>query len=223
MEEAMSTELLKRILKQRRSIRRWNQSEVSRWVIEEAVSLAMLAPSGGNIQNWYFIAVLNKQVIQQMAEIILTKALAITDAGNDANWQQKLSAWAKNTVLFRTAPALIAVYQSPYQNVADRFISQLGIEEKSPLLREVEQIRAGVNSGLQSVAAAVSYLLLALSEAGLGAVWMTSPLIAKKELEEFLPSPPGTNLVSLIALGYPDESPENRPRKTLPEVIKFIE
>ncbi|MFZ3171575.1 MAG: nitroreductase family protein [Carboxydocellales bacterium] len=219
----MNKELLQKILKQRRSIRRWKQTEIPRWVIEEAVSMAMLAPNGGNAQNWYFIAVLNKKVIQEIAEIVLTKALAITEAGNNTTWQQKLAAWAKNTVLFRTAPALITVYQSSYQNIADRFISQIGIEEKSPLLRDVEQNRAGINSGLQSVSAAVSYLLLALSEAGLGAVWMTSPLIAKKELEELLPSPPGTNLVSLIALGYPEESPENRPRKSLSEVIKFIE
>ena len=217
----MSIQLLREILINRRSIRKWKQDAVPRALVEDVITLATLAPSGNNQQNWSFIAVLNQELIQQMAESVLTKAKAITVEGMGTPWENQLKGWANSTVLFRQAPAVIAVYQAPYQSAADKFLAQ--VISTNPLLKEVRQARAIINSGLQSAVAALSYLLLAISETGLGAVWMTSPLIAQKELEEMLPSPPNTHLIALIAVGYPDEFPAPRPRKPISHVLQVIE
>lgn len=217
----MSIQLLREILINRRSIRKWKQKVVPRALVEEVITLATLAPSGNNQQNWSFVAVLNKPLIQLMADNVLAKAQAIAVEGTGTPWENQLKGWANSTVLFRQAPAVIAVYYAPYQSPTDEFLAQT--VSTNPLLEEVRQARAIVNTGLQSAVSALSYLLLAISEAGLGAVWMTSPLIAQKDLEEMLPSPPNTNLIALIAVGYPDKSPAPRPRKPLSDVLQVIE
>jgi nitroreductase len=56
---------------------------------------------------------------------------------------------------------------------------------------------------------------------GLGAVWLAAPLIAKREIEELLSVPEGMGMVSVVAVGYPDESPQ-RDRKPVSEVVEFI-
>lgn len=56
---------------------------------------------------------------------------------------------------------------------------------------------------------------------GLGAVWLGAPLMAKGEIEEILSAPEGMDLVSLVAVGYPDERPQ-RDRKPVSEVLQFI-
>jgi len=43
---------------------------------------------------------------------------------------------------------------------------------------------------------------------GLGAVWLVSPLQAKKEIEALLKAEANISLVCLIAVGYPSESPQ---------------
>jgi nitroreductase len=56
---------------------------------------------------------------------------------------------------------------------------------------------------------------------GLGAVWLVAPLMAKKEIEALLNVPANLNLICLIAVGYPDESPQ-KDRKPIDEVLEFV-
>jgi nitroreductase len=56
---------------------------------------------------------------------------------------------------------------------------------------------------------------------GLGAVWMAAPLQAKKEIEALLKVPAEMDLVSLVAVGYPDESP-SKDRKPVDQVLEFV-
>ena len=69
--------------------------------------------------------------------------------------------------------------------------------------------------------AAVSYLLLVLHQMGLGAVWMTGPLQAKTEIEHILGVPEQMDLVAIIPVDYPAETP-TRDRKPISEVCKVI-
>ncbi len=56
---------------------------------------------------------------------------------------------------------------------------------------------------------------------GLGAVWLAAPLIAKREIEKLLSVSKDTGLVSLVAVGHPDENPR-KDRKPVSEVVEFI-
>jgi len=80
-----------------------------------------------------------------------------------------------------------------------------------------------VDSRIQSVSVAISYLLLALHQMGLGAVWMTGPLPQSKgEIEKILKVPETMDIVALIPVGYPAESP-TRDRKPVGEVCTIID
>lgn len=54
---------------------------------------------------------------------------------------------------------------------------------------------------------------------GLGTLWIANTCFAYEELTECL----GTEeqLVSAVALGYPDEAPGMRPRKKIGEILEF--
>jgi nitroreductase len=78
------------------------------------------------------------------------------------------------------------------------------------------------NSSLQSVAAAITYLLLIFHYFGLGATWMAGPQQAKKEIEQFLSVTGEWDLVDLIPVGYPAESPKTAGRKPVNEIIQFF-
>jgi nitroreductase len=67
----------------------------------------------------------------------------------------------------------------------------------------------------------VTTMLLAFHQMGLGAVWLVGPLMARKEVETILNVPARLNLVCLVAVGYPDESPQ-KGRRPVDEVLEFI-
>jgi nitroreductase len=80
-----------------------------------------------------------------------------------------------------------------------------------------------VDARIQSVSAAIAYLLLALHQLGLGALWMTSPLPQSKgEVEKILNCPSGMDIVALMPVGYPAEKP-TRTRKPIREVSTIID
>ena len=60
-------------------------------------------------------------------------------------------------------------------------------------------------------------MCLAAVDMGLGTVWLRDVCYTQVELERFI----GTQLeiVSCIAVGYPAEQPDFRPRKTIEELV----
>jgi iodotyrosine deiodinase len=61
-----------KLMQQRRTVRDFSDKQVSREVIEAAIATAGTAPSGANLQPWYFVAISNpalKQTIRMEAEI----------------------------------------------------------------------------------------------------------------------------------------------------------
>jgi nitroreductase len=76
-------------------------------------------------------------------------------------------------------------------------------------------------TSIQSVSAAVTIMLLAFHTMGLGAVWMVAPLLAKEKIESILKPPPETDLVCMVAVGYPDEIRKSG-RKPVEKVFEVI-
>lgn len=56
------------VIKERRSVRRFKPEEVPRATIENLLEAAILAPSAGNLQPWFFVVVLNEALRQKLAE-----------------------------------------------------------------------------------------------------------------------------------------------------------
>ncbi len=69
------------------------------------------------------------------------------------------------------------------------------------------------------VSIAMSYMLLEAHEQGLGTCWMAC--YDENQVKELLGIPESASVVMITPLGYADESPEQRPRKTFEQVICY--
>ncbi len=73
------------------------------------------------------------------------------------------------------------------------------------------------NTHMIDGACATMYILLAAHALGLGAVWINA--LDHSEMKRILKIPENKFLLCIIALGYPDEKPEPKPRKPLEKLV----
>lgn len=66
---------------------------------------------------------------------------------------------------------------------------------------------------------ATAYMILEAYEQGLGTCWLGS--FDEKRVKEVLGIPDEVRVVSITPLGYPAESPSNRPRKDFEEIVCY--
>lgn len=210
---------LEELVKGRRSVRQWKKEEVPDELIRKAVELATWAPNGGNFQGWHFTVVKKKEVIEKIADTVQSVSDKIASWPEAAAWRDDVERYRRNASFFRNAPVCIGVFISAYQSPMDRVL--LARESVDPEAREILGFRRSAPTAIQSGAAAVTTMLLTFHQMGLGAVWMVSPIQAKKDVEHILKSPPDMNLICLIAAGYPGELPK-KDRKPVDQVLEFI-
>jgi nitroreductase len=215
----MDIQDLEKLIKGRRSIRQWKKQEVPDELLKKAVELATWAPNGGNYQGWRFIVVKQKEMIEKLANAVQLVADKIASWPEAVSWQEDVKRYRKNASFFRNAPACIGVFSGVYQSPMDKVLVA-----REPFDREAKEIlgfRRSAPTAVQSVAAAVTTMLLVFQQMGLGAVWLVSPIQAKKKIEAILKVPSNMDLICLIAVGYPDESPQ-KDRRSVEEVIEFV-
>lgn len=210
---------LSELIKTRRSIRKFQDKPVPEELLIKAIELAAWAPNGGNYQPWRFLIVTNKSMINKMADEVKSKTLLMGSWPEAEQFGETVQRWQKNSDFFRGAPVCIVVLMGKYLSMADQILKTRG--EKDPIAREIRSSRQLGNSSLQSVAAAISYLLITLHLFGLGSTWVAGVQVAKKEIEQLLHVPSEWDFVDLIPLGYPDETPVAPPRKPASEIVEF--
>jgi len=215
----MDIKELEKLIKGRRSIRKWKGEMISDELLKKAVDLATWAPNGGNYQGWHFIIVKNKDVIGKMADAVQSIADKIAFWPEAMSWQEDIKRYQKNASFFRNAPACIGVFTSEYQSVMDKVL--IARESFDAEAKRILGFRRSAPTSIQSAASAAATMLLVFHHLGLGAVWLVAPLMAKKEIENILNVQDDMNLICLIAVGYPDESPQ-KDRKPVDQVLKFI-
>lgn len=66
---------LGKVLKERRTIRKYFAKDVSWLLVSEILEAGRLAPSSGNLQNWYFIVIKDKEIKKK-----------IIDLSDDSSW-----------------------------------------------------------------------------------------------------------------------------------------
>ncbi len=223
----METAELVKLIKGRRSIRSWQDKSVSEELLLQAVELATWAPNGGNQQNWHFHIILKKETIKAIADA--------AQAGRELmnSWPETAQSGmmppppppgprpaGPRPGSFASAPALIVISAKKAGNPMDRIFQAR--EKTDPKAAQMRQWSITVDARVQSVSAAIAYLLLVLHQMGLGAVWMTGPLTQSKgDIEKLLNMAPDTDVLALIPVGYPAESP-TRERKPIKEVCDIV-
>lgn len=209
---------LANLIKTRRSIRKWQDRAVPEELLLQAVELATWAPNAGNQQNWRFYVIINRQTVQAMADAVQASSDLVY------SWPEAekygLTRGERPAGFFRSAPAVIAIASSVYQTALNRVLEARA--KTDSWARNINKWRNIADSRVQSAAAAAAYLALILHGMGLGTVWMTGPMQAKKELEKILHIPPEFDLLLLLPVGYPAETPtkDRKPANEMCEVVR---
>lgn len=81
------------------------------------------------------------------------------------------------------------------------------------------QMKGGQYRYSIDLAIATAYMILTAHEEGLGTCWLGS--YDEDAVKEVLNIPEDMRVVAITPLGYPDESPEPRPRKPIEEIVSY--
>ena len=215
----MDFNTLEESIRSRRSIRKWKKEKISDDLIVKAIELGTWAPNGGNFQGWHFVIVKNPVVITELANVVQATTDKIASWPEAATWREDMRRYQQNASFWKNAPVIIGVFGQKYQSPIDKILTRR--ESFDDEAKRIMTFRKSAPTAIQSVAAAVTTMLLVFHHMGLGTVWLAGPLIAKKEIETILKVPSELELVCLVAVGYPDESPE-KDRRPLKDVITFM-
>jgi len=194
-------QVLSGVIVERRSIRKYREEEVPQHVLKEILECALWAPSGTNRQNWFIYAVRGEKR-DRLVEIISRSVEPLKPRLVELFPEKVVNLTVQFFKNLGGAPVVLLVYIPKYDVELRPEMSTL---EKHH--REHDRFTC-----LLSAAALIQNILLLAKARGLGTCWMTAPKYVEDEINRFM----GVNdmeLVSVIPVGYPDQSPPAPPRK----------
>lgn len=215
----MNYQSFKEIILGRRSIRKYQEQEVSNEDILELIDCARYAPSDTNSQTWEFIIIKNKQKIQDIEQMtwdaLHKKADEASNNGHTKPARLLVKSFGPYATAFSNAPALVICLATPYDS-----------KFRQKIFDPIELITDDIwrEEGLKSSCLATQNLMLAAHAKGLGTCPMTGPvLLAEEQLKDYLGIEAEKTINMVVALGYPEETPRQLPRKEISEITTIIE
>lgn len=191
-------------LSRRRTVRMFSDRPVSRAVIEACLRAAGTAPSGANLQPWYFVVVSDPEVKRRIREAAEAEEREFYAHRAPADWLAALAPLGtdEHKPYLETAPYLIAIFGQRH-----------GVHPDGS--------RATHYYVTESVGIATGFLIAALHHAGLCTLTHTpSPM---GFLNEVLERPASERPFLLLVVGYPAEGAEVPAimKKPLGEIATF--
>ena len=180
-------EALRRLVVERRSVRRFSPAPVSRGLVERVLDVARHAPSAANSQPWEFVVVEDADMRRRVAGAAASLFSEARKREPEFNWSISVQPFLSQ------APILILV-------LGDRRV----IEAYPKVLRGNLLLR-------QSLANCIYALQLAAMSLGLASAWGTvQGGLPETDIRELLSIPETFTVDHIVPLGYPDEREEAR-------------
>ncbi len=189
---------------ERKSIRKYKDNLVSKEDILKIVQAGMAAPSAKNRQPWKYIVYFGESkaaLLDEMEKALIRERDGIKKLPKS---QYGLPDAFYTLKIMRQAPVLIMIEncngKSPYERIdTDERITEI--------------------CDTLSIGASVQNMLLMATELGYGTLWIANTCFAYDELASYIGI--SGQLVGAISLGYADEKPSARPRKSMEETVTF--
>ena len=203
----------------RKSVRKFKDSEVTREDIIKMLDAAIHAPSPKNQQTLHFVVIQNKELINKIADIVEKNHTNLAEMAKVEKQRKLMMNLLPYYTCFKNAPVLVVVYSKEYYMVEETILKDNNASEE--VLNELRF----PNSAAQGIGAAIENFLLAATELGYGTCYMTGPTHSKIEIEELINFEKDEyKLMAMISLGIAeDDTPNSPPRKSLDEVVTFVE
>lgn len=202
----------------RRSIRKYKDNNIPLEDIEYFIRAATSAPSGCNSQCWKFVAVTDRNILEQAKEVVIKKLEELLLSKGQELSQDYLKAKKEIVSFFSKAPVVIFVFMTAtkyYDPLFESTLSEQGYSDS-----EIMELLG--NYDLLSIGAAIQNMLLSIHEKNYGACWMCEPVIAGKEINRILGVNQEHKFISLIPLGVPDYVPGLKKMKDMTEVFTIL-
>ncbi|MDB4957423.1 MAG: hypothetical protein JWO36_4992 [Myxococcales bacterium] len=205
-------------LRTRRSVREFASTPVERRVLGRLVTAAITAPSATNRQPWRFVVITDPASRERIASAVRVATEAIDrivrtgphaaewGSYGDFFWQPLASAAAIIVPAVREPPDMLAGFLRSAGADPERF-----------------QLPSAMSPERCALGGAVMALQLQAHAEGLGTAWMAGPMVACAEVEAACGISRPWQMVGAIAVGYPIAVPVAPPRKSLEDVIFWIE
>jgi nitroreductase len=204
---------LLKLMKTRRSIRRYQEKYIPDELLEKLIEAARWSPSGDNGQPWRFIIVRDPETKKALGKIA-----------------------AEGSGRRFTAEYFTGRMQERFEGLKDpgkkdKAFKKLTSGEVSSFLANAPVIivvcaKLDVWDVPYDAAMATQNMLLMAHSLGLGSCVVVAPVSDMKDdikVMKLLKIPHGYKIVAPLAIGYPDESPNPRPRLSLEEIIFYEE
>lgn len=199
-------EVIYEVIKGRRSIRRFKDTQIEPAVLDRILLAAVHAPSAHNRQPWRMVILRSDDVKHSLAHAMgeeLTRArLADDDPLNE------IEADVERSVERITQTPVVIVLCMTMEDM-DRYPDN-------------ERNQAEYLMAVQSVALAAQNIMLAAHAEGLGTCWLCAPLFSPARVRDVLALPQDWNPQALILLGHPLKTDRTSSRKPLEDVVRWI-
>ena len=202
---------LKEAIERRSSVRSFKNDPLPVEALQEMVRLAGLAPSVNNFQPWSFIGITTREKLNHIAEMVSVKMNSYKTKPSEPAQNVKSQVEYFST-FFRDAPAVIAVILEEYETVW----------EKSSELSHDEINKMRNFPDIQSTGACIQNILLAAVDMGYGACWLSGPMVARKEIEDYLEISQPSRLISFVAIGEPKHEAKPRNKENMAGKLRFV-
>ncbi len=197
------TDTLATLLKNRRSVRKYQARPVSREVIEQVLEAARWAPSPHGKQPWRFVVLTRQEMKLQLA-----------DRMGDT-WRQNLEMDGQDT---ETVNIRLEKSRERILNTPVIIIPCLYLEDLDRYPDERRQADETIMA-IQSIGAAIQNMLLMAYDVGLDSGWMCAPLFCPEVVCEALDLDKRLIPHALITIGYAAADPKRRERSPLSSLI----
>lgn len=196
----------KEAIENRRSIRKFKAELVPEDILYELLDAARLAPSGSNAQPWRFKIVKDSETKDKLAKAAYNQSFI-----------------AEAPVVFVCCADIEGYLTGVVSGLQD--LGRIGAVEdrivKIILDRTDKMKSISIDQFSQriafNVAISIEHIVLRALDCGLGTCWVR--LIDEQAIKTIFGWGDSISVVALLPLGYPDESPVPRKRKTIEEII----
>ncbi len=204
------------VINTRKTIRKYKEEIPPLSDIKKIADAGRLAPSATNNQNWRFIAVFNKEIKKQMTEAVHERFDEVQSLIKNETDLQKMSGYRYYSMFFKDAPVVMVIVEKARKSTIMSLLEKNGVTGK-------ELKKYNNRSSILSMGAAIENMSLAAHALGYGSCWMCAPIIAKEEFKKIFNLDETDKVVSLLAIGYPQEkTPPPPPKKPLDDIFEAV-
>lgn len=173
----------------RRSVRKYTDRSISDGDLNQILEAGTWAPSGVNLQPWYFVVCRSEASMAQLSKIMGGTIFGLTKVLNER---------------FKSNPEVIDETLNFVKSMGGAKVCILTFLQRNNYDEEL--------AAIESAAAAMQNIVLTAYAKGIASCWLTAPLHVEDELRaEFAPDK--GRLIAAITLGYPAVEPRAPKRK----------